>query len=99
RGHAIIERARAFFVERGLAVLYGDTDSLFVHLEGAPSESAARERGQALAGELTRTIAAELRAALDVESHLELRFEAHYLRFLMPTTRGAERGSKKGYAG
>jgi hypothetical protein len=34
-----------------------------------------------------------------VESHLELRFESHYARFLMPTTRGAARGSKKRYAG
>lgn len=32
-------------------------------------------------------------------SHLELRFESHYLRFLMPTTRAADRGSKKRYAG
>lgn len=99
RGHAVIERARIFFVERGLAVLYGDTDSLFVHIEGAPGESDVRERGQALAGELTQTLAAEIRRAFDVESHLELRFESHYLRFLMPTTRGTDRGSKKRYAG
>ena len=99
RGHAVIERARAFFAERGLSVLYGDTDSLFVHLEGAPTEHEAEERGRALALELTHAIAGEIRRALDIESHLELRFESHYLRFLMPTTRGAERGSKKRYAG
>jgi DNA polymerase II len=99
RGHAVIERARAFFVERGLPVLYGDTDSLFVHMEGAPGEGVARERGQRLAAELTRAIADEIRREFDVESHLELRFESHYLRFLMPTTRGTVRGSKKRYAG
>jgi len=99
RGHAVIERARAFFTGHGLAVLYGDTDSLFVHLEAPASESDARERGKALAAELTRTLADEIRRALDIESHLELRFESHYLRFLMPTTRGTERGSKKRYAG
>jgi DNA polymerase-2 len=102
RGHAVIERARAFFVERGHTVLYGDTDSLFVHLEEtqvAQSESDMRARGQALAAELTRLLAEEIRRALDIESHLELRFESHYLRFLMPTTRGTERGSKKRYAG
>ncbi len=100
RGHAVIERARAFFVERGLTVLYGDTDSLFVHFEGTPGDGGdLRERGQALAAELTRLLADEIRRALDVESHLELRFESHYLRFLMPTTRGTERGSKKRYAG
>ncbi len=99
RGHAVIERARAFFVARGLTVLYGDTDSLFVHLEGGPSESEAKERGRALAGELTHTLGEEIRRELRVESHLELRFESHYLQFLMPTTRGTDRGSKKRYAG
>ncbi len=99
RGHAVIERARRFFTERGLPVLYGDTDSLFVHLDGPVSETAAQERGQALASELTRTLAAEIRQDLGVESYLELRFESHYLRFLMPTTRGTDRGSKKRYAG
>ena len=99
RGHAVIERARSFFAGRGLQVLYGDTDSLFVHLEGAPGEAEARARGKGLAAELTRILADEIRRELDVESHLELRFESHYLRFLMPTTRGTERGSKKRYAG
>lgn len=92
RGHAIIERARRFFVERGWKVIYGDTDSLFV--AGAnPAE------GAALAEELTTLLAAEIRAEYDLESFLELRFDSHYLRFLMPTTRNAERGSKKRYAG
>ncbi len=99
RGHAVIERARAFFTGRGLVVLYGDTDSLFVQLDGAPTEGAAKERGHALAIELTRTLCEEIRRELNVESHLELRFESHYLRFLMPTTRGTDRGSKKRYAG
>ena len=99
RGHAVIERARAFFVGRGLSVLYGDTDSLFVHIEGEPSEADARARGQALSVELTRALSEELGRAFGVASHLELRFESHYLRFLMPTTRGTDRGSKKRYAG
>jgi DNA polymerase-2 len=99
RGHLIIERARAFFEERGLPVLYGDTDSLFVHLEGAGDEALIRQRGKSLALELTHTLAMELRRDLDVESQLELRYESHYVRFLMPTTRGTSKGSKKRYAG
>jgi DNA polymerase II len=99
RGHAILERARAFFEGIGLPVIYGDTDSLFVHLRGSPSEEVALARGRALAAELTATLAAEIARDFRVESRLELRFDAHYLRFLMPTTRGTERGSKKRYAG
>ena len=92
RGHAIIERARSFFVERGWRVIYGDTDSLFV-AGASPSE------GAALAAELTALLGAELEAEYRVTSHLELKFDSHYLRFLMPTTRNSERGSKKRYAG
>jgi DNA polymerase-2 len=99
RGHLIIERARSFFVARGLAVLYGDTDSLFVHLERAPDGPSTSDRGRALAAELTETLAREIREEHGVESHLELRFESHYLRFLVPTTRGTVKGSKKRYAG
>jgi DNA polymerase-2 len=99
RGHAIIERARAFFEAEGLRVIYGDTDSLFVHLADGPSEAEANRRGRALAASLTRTLAAEIASELRVASRLELRFESHYLRFLMPTMRGSERGSKKRYAG
>jgi DNA polymerase II len=91
RGHAIIEYARAFFEARDLRVVYGDTDSLFVLAPNAD--------GQALADSLNRELREKLAREERVESHLELRFDAHYLQFLMPTTRGADRGSKKRYAG
>lgn len=99
RGHAIIERARLFFEGEGLPVIYGDTDSLFVHLERAGTEEETALRGRTLASTLTRLLAEEIARDHRLESHLELRFESHYLRFLMPTTRGTERGSKKRYAG
>lgn len=99
RGHAIIERARAFFEGEGLPVIYGDTDSLFVHVREAGTEEATAARGRELAATLTRSLAEEIARDYRVESHLELRFESHYLRYLMPTTRGTERGSKKRYAG
>jgi DNA polymerase-2 len=40
-----------------------------------------------------------LAQTLQVESFLEIEFEIHFLRFLMPTIRGSEKGSKKRYAG
>jgi DNA polymerase-2 len=105
RGHAIIERARAYFESLGLPVIYGDTDSLFVHVRDGEGEGktttdeAKAVRGRALAAELTRLLADEIARDYRVDSHLELRFESHYLRFLMPTTRGTQHGSKKRYAG
>lgn len=99
RGHAIIERARRFFEAEGLPVLYGDTDSLFVHVAGSPGEEALASRGRELAQRLNRLLAEEIAHDYRLESFLELRFDSHYLRFVMPTTRGSERGSKKRYAG
>lgn len=100
RGHEIIERSRAWLEERGRPVIYGDTDSLFVRLDEGLSEEAARVEGRRLADELNafwrETVAKEHDGLV---SHLELRFDALYLRFLMPTMRGSEKGSKKRYAG
>ena len=99
RGHDIIERSRAFFETKGLKVLYGDTDSLFVHLDPSLDEAAAVATSRQLADEVNafwkRTIADEHR----LSSHLELRFDALFLQFLMPTMRGSSVGSKKRYAG
>jgi DNA polymerase-2 len=96
RGHTIIERARTFFESAGMQVIYGDTDSVFVHAKETADVAA---RGRELASELTHLLAEEIARDFRVESRLELRFESHYERFLMPTTRGADRGSKKRYAG
>ncbi len=92
RGHEIIERSKQFFEARGMEVIYGDTDSLFVQIRD-------EAEGKRLALELTAwwkdTIAREHHR----ESFLELRFDALYAKFLMPTMRGSEKGSKKRYAG
>lgn len=99
RGHEIIERSRAFFEERGYPVIYGDTDSLFVRLEAGWDEARCREVGRGLAAEINASWRAWIQEEHGLESHLEMRFEAHYLTFLMPTMRGSDRGSKKRYAG
>ena len=60
RGHAIIERARLFFEEQGLRVLYGDTDSLFVLAQGGASEEELSARGRTLAAAMTSLLAEEI---------------------------------------
>lgn len=97
RGHEIIRRLCAFFEDRSLRVLYGDTDSVFVLAPEGVQDHAAL--GSALAREVNVVFREELRAAHDVESALELRFDGHFRWFLMPTMRGSEVGSKKRYAG
>jgi len=99
RGHEVITRTRAWLEERGREVIYGDTDSLFVRIEGGPGESECGAIGRSLAAALNAFWAETIRREHRLESFLELRFDTHFLRFLMPTLRHSERGSKKRYAG
>lgn len=99
RGHEIITRSRDFIEARGHSVIYGDTDSLFVLLgEGVDVDKAdavGEELMHALNDWWQQTLTTEYR----LESALEVEFETHYLKFLMPTVRGMTTGSKKRYAG
>ena len=99
RGHEIINRSREFIENAGHTVIYGDTDSLFVLLPGSPDEAQANEVGRALAKSLNAWWTATLAREHRLTSHLEVEFETHYLRFLMPTVRGSDAGTKKRYAG
>ncbi len=99
RGHQIIRRARAFFEARGFAVLYGDTDSVFVDVRGRAQGEALFDLGHALAAELNETLRREIAEQHGVESALELRFDLLFSHFLMPKVRSGDAGSKKRYAG
>jgi len=98
RGHEVIRESRKLVEARGLPVIYGDTDSIFVHV-GDRTEAACVELGGELARSLNAHFRERLREELKLESFLELEFETHYLRFHMPTLRGTKEGSKKRYAG
>jgi DNA polymerase II len=70
-----------------------------VWLKRARSEEQAAHIGRALVKYVNEWWREHLQQAFGLESALELQFETHYRRFLMPTIRGAEQGSKKRYAG
>ncbi|EIK52101.1 DNA polymerase II [Stutzerimonas stutzeri TS44] len=99
RGHQIMRRTRELIEAQGHTVIYGDTDSTFVWLHRAHSDEEAARIGRALVQQINDDWRAQLRAEFGLESALELQFETHFRRFLMPTIRGAEEGSKKRYAG
>ncbi|MEM6989917.1 MAG: DNA polymerase II [Myxococcota bacterium] len=98
RGQEIIQDSRAWIEARDLTVIYGDTDSLFVHV-GTRSEAECGDVGASLAADLNAHWSERLASKYRIESHLELEFETHYRKFLMPTMRGSDKGSKKRYAG
>lgn len=80
-------------------MIYGDTDSTFVWLGGAHSQEDASRIGQELVQYVNAWWRAHLLNEFGLQSALELQYETHFSRFLMPTIRGAEEGSKKRYAG
>ena len=99
RGHEIITRTRDFIEQQKLQVIYGDTDSVFVLLGPNHDNASALDTGKRLASELNSWWQENVRAEHGLECHLEVEFETHYQRFLMPTVRGMPTGSKKRYAG
>ena len=99
RGHEIIQESRSFIEDQGHKVIYGDTDSLFVLPAGGKDEDEIRTTGAELAIHLNDWWRVRLAERFHLESFLEAEFETHFLRFLMPTIRGAKTGSKKRYAG
>lgn len=99
RGHEIIQASRDRIEEQGHRVIYGDTDSLFVLLGDSVDEGEAMAIGAQLANTLNDWWRTHLASEYRLESFLDLEFETLYLRFLMPTVRGEQTGSKKRYAG
>ena len=99
RGHQILQRTRDYIERAGHRVIYGDTDSVFVWIQDAADDRAARAAGEALESNLNTWWRAVIEEEFGLPSALELEFETHFKRFLMPTVRGSDKGSKKRYAG
>lgn len=99
RGHEIMRRTRQLIEAQGYTVIYGDTDSTFVWLKSLHGEEEASRIGRDLVQQVNHWWREHLQQEYGLSSALELQFETHFRRFLMPTIRGAEEGSKKRYAG
>lgn len=99
RGHEIMRTTKQLIESQGYQVIYGDTDSTFVWLREQHTEEQAQKIGYALRDYVNDWWKQHLKDEWQLEGVLELEYETHYRRFLMPTVRGAEMGSKKRYAG
>ncbi len=99
RGHQIMQQTRQLIEQQGYSVIYGDTDSTFVSLNGARSQSDADQIAEQLVAHINHWWQDKLQHDSGLHSALEIEYECHFRRFLMPTIRGAEQGSKKRYAG
>jgi DNA polymerase-2 len=97
-GREMLLWSKRWFEEAGFRVLYGDTDSLFVH-SGSDDPDQAREQGRQLATALNGDIAQYISERWRVPSRLELEFEKLYLKLFLPRARHSTRGASKRYAG
>ncbi|MFW7526093.1 DNA polymerase II [Vibrio ostreicida] len=99
RGHEIMKQTKQLIESRGYHVIYGDTDSIFVSLNGQCSQREADKIGNDLVNSINTWWNEHLKEVYNLTSMLEIEYETHYKKFLMPTIRGQETGSKKRYAG
>lgn len=99
RGHEIMQTTAGWIEELGYTVIYGDTDSTFVHVEGNNALGSPSETGRKLASIINKKWTELLKSQFDIDCHLEIEFESHFSTFFMPTIRGSSEGSKKRYAG
>lgn len=99
RGHEIMQTTAKWIEEFGHEVIYGDTDSTFVWLKNNPDAEQARTVGKQLADCINEKWHSKLETDFGLQCFMDLEFETHFSKFLMPTIRGSELGSKKRYAG
>ena len=99
RGHDIMQRTAKWIEDQGYKVIYGDTDSTFVHIGEDNKHGSPDQTGKFLASHINRFWQRELREEFNIECFLELEYEQRFDKFFMPTIRGSSVGSKKRYAG
>ena len=99
RGHDILQQTRLLIEQQGYQVIYGDTDSVFVWLKEERSVDQVKNIGSELVRYLNAWWQQALKQRFGLESFLEIEFETHFSRFVMPRMRGSDQGSKKRYAG
>ncbi|MDP2502885.1 DNA polymerase II [Vibrio splendidus] len=99
RGHEVLSQTKEMIEERGYQVIYGDTDSVFVFLGKKHSQEEADILGNQIVMGINAEWQKRLREEYNLDCFLELEYETHYHKFLMPTIRGSDTGSKKRYAG
>jgi len=99
RGHQIMIETGKFIDDLGFQVIYGDTDSTFVWLQGCADLQEANEKGKMLAQRINQFWQQQISEQFDLPSLLEIEYETCFSQFFMPTLRGSDSGSKKRYAG
>lgn len=99
RSHEILKATSKWIEEKGFRVIYGDTDSIFVHVGKNKTAFECKALGVELQDFINKKWQQILANEFDLSCDLEIEFETHFTKFLMPTIRGRDVGTKKRYAG
>lgn len=99
RSHNILKTTKSWIEAKGYQVIYGDTDSIFVHVGDEQSADMSRALGKTLEDYINEKWQKLLKEQFNIVSELDIEFETHFSKFLMPTIRGQDIGTKKRYAG
>ena len=97
-GKELLLWSKRWFEAAGFDVLYGDTDSLFVHSHSNDPD-AAQTQAEQLVVALNQELVSYIQERWGVQSRLELEFEKLYLKLFLPHARHSTRGASKRYAG
>jgi DNA polymerase II len=96
-GQWLLKESKLFLESDNVKVVYGDTDSLFVHVTSQFKN--AEETGKAIAKKLNEYWDKRIEKEFELKSFLELEYEKHYSKLILTSMRGREGGAKKRYAG
>jgi len=99
RSHELLKTTEQWIEYDGYRVIYGDTDSIFVHVGEDKTIEQCQVLGKSLQDSINVKWQKKLKEDFAIESQLEIEFETHFSQFLMPTIRGQDVGTKKRYAG
>lgn len=97
-GQMIIKNTADILRKQGLNVIYGDTDSIFISLDGN-SVGEAEVISKKVARDVNSFYDEYIPKNYNRKSCLELQYEKTFNKFLMPRIRDSDVGSKKRYAG
>jgi len=97
-GRDMLLWSKQWFEAAGFEVLYGDTDSLFVHSH-SDDPRAAEAQAHQLVEKLNKDLVRYIREQWRVASRMELEFEKLYVKLFLPHARHSNRGASKRYAG
>ena len=99
RSHELLITTKAWIEDKGYTVIYGDTDSIFVHVGDTVNADECAHLGMELQKYINNKWQTNIKERYAVDSQLEIEFETHFVKFFMPTIRGLDIGTKKRYAG